>query len=368
MTNVAIVGAGILGLAQAYTYAKRGHKVRVYERSPKAAGASVRNFGMLWPIGQPSGRLCDIAMTSRRIWLEVLEEAKLPYMPTGSLHVAYRDDEEAVAKEFAELEPHRGRWISAADTLDRSSSVLPVGPAGPLRGALFSETEILVDPRLILAELPKLLAEKYGVEFHFGTAVTNVASLQADLVLICSGDDFETLYPTVFSGSGVTRCKLQMLRTAPQPAGWSLGPALAAGLTLRFYKSFQVCSTLPALAARIAAEMPEYEKWGIHVMASQTADGAVTIGDSHEYGLDVDIFNKEEIDRLILDYLQGFARFPNMEIAQRWYGVYARHFDRPFFYEQPEPGVRIITASAGKGMTVSFGLAELLYENPSRNF
>ncbi|MBL8222636.1 MAG: FAD-dependent oxidoreductase, partial [Bryobacterales bacterium] len=154
----------------------------------------------------------------------------------------------------------------------------------------------------------------------------------------------------------------------PQPAGWTLGPALAAGLTLRFYQSFRVCSTLPALSARIASEMPEYEKWGIHVMASQTADGAVTIGDSHEYGLHVDIFNKEEIDRLILRYLAGFARFPNMEIAERWHGVYARHFDRPFFYERPEADVYIVTASAGKGMTVSFGLADYLYENPSRNF
>jgi FAD dependent oxidoreductase TIGR03364 len=228
--------------------------------------------------------------------------------------------------------------------------------------------EITVDPRLVLANLPRLLNEKYGVEFFFGSAVTNVAALNADLVFVCSSDDFETLYPQIFADSGVTRCKLQMMRTARQPDGWTLGPALAAGLTLRFYPSFRICSTLPALAARISAEMPEYEKWGIQVMASQTADGAVTIGDSHEYGLDVDIFNNEEIDRLILDYLKGFARLPNMQIAERWHGVYARHFDRPFFYEQPEPDVYIVTASAGKGMTVSFGLAELLYENPSRRF
>ncbi len=362
--HIAVVGAGILGLAQAYAYAKRGHKVRVYERSQKASGASVRNFGMLWPIGQASGLLCDLAMKSRELWLEILEAAKLPYMPTGSLHVVYREDEEAVAQEFAGLEPHRARWITAPDVLARSSAVVPDG----LRGALFSETEILVDPRLMLQKIPEFLRETYGVEFFFGTAVTNVAALKADLVFVCSGDDFETLYPEVFANSGITRCKLQMLRTAPQPAGWSLGPALAAGLTLRFYPAFQMCKSLAALEARIEAEMPEYNRWGIHVMASQTADGAITLGDSHEYGLAVDIFNKEEIDRLILEYLKGFARFPDMQIAERWHGVYARHFDRPFYYEQPEPGVFIVTASAGKGMTVSFGLGELLYENPSRNF
>jgi FAD dependent oxidoreductase TIGR03364 len=362
--QVAIVGAGILGLAQAYTHAKRGYKVRVYERSQRAAGASVRNFGMIWPIGQASGLLCDLAMRSRAIWLEVLAEAGLPYLPTGSLHVVYREDEEAVAREFAELEPGRARWIGAAETLEKSGCVVGEG----LRGALFSEHELLVDPRLVLGTLPRFLEEKYGVEFHFGTAVTEVKKLGADKVLICSGDDFETLYPEVFVGSGVTRCKLQMMRTVRQPEGFQLGPALAAGLTLRFYQSFKVCSTLPALAARIAAEMPDYEKYGIHVMASQTADGAVTIGDSHEYGLDVDIFNKEEIDRLILSYLQGFARFPSLEIGERWFGVYARSWNGPFFYARPEPGVSIVTASSGKGMTVSFGLAEMLYENPGCDF
>ena len=364
MKKVAVVGAGIVGLAQAYTYAKRGHKVHVYERSVRAAGASVRNFGLIWPIGQASGFLSDLAMRSRQLWMEVLDEAGLPYRATGSLHLAYRDDEEAVAREFSKLEPARARWIPPEEVLRLSSCVRPHG----LRGALFSGHEITVDPRRILSRLPELLRQEYGVQFSFGRAVTDVRSLDSDSVLICSGDDFETLYPEVFAASGVTRCKLQMMRTGSQPAGWELGPALAAGLTLRFYQSFKICSTLSALEQRIAAELPEYDRWGIHVMASQTADGAITIGDSHEYGLDVDVFNKEEIDRLILDYLAGFARFPNMQIAERWHGVYARDFHRPFFYEQPEPGVSIITASAGKGMTVAFGLGEFLYENSSCRF
>src|ERR1035438_3017636 len=87
--DVAIVGAGILGVAHAYALARRGRSVVVFERSPQAAGASVRNFGMIWPIGQPAGRMHEMALRSRDRWAEVLTAAHLPYFPTGSPHVVF---------------------------------------------------------------------------------------------------------------------------------------------------------------------------------------------------------------------------------------------------------------------------------------
>jgi hypothetical protein len=74
-------------------------------------------------------------------------------------------------------------------------------------------------------------------------------------------------------------------------------------LTLRFYASFGVCTTLPALRDRIARETPEYDRWGIHGLVSQTAQGELTLGDSQEYGLCVDVFNRDQVDELILRFL-----------------------------------------------------------------
>ena len=355
--DVAIVGAGILGLAHAYALARRGRSVVVFERSPQAAGASVRNFGMIWPIGQPAGRMHAMGLRSRDLWVEVLDAARLPYFPTGSLHVVYRADEAAVAREFCEVAPSFGyscEWLHAAAVLARTQAVRPNG----LLGAIWSPTEITVDPRVALAQLPRYLAERFGVRFHWSTAVHAIDLSTFGAAIVCTGHDFETLYPEMFRASGVTRCKLQMMRTHPQPDGWQLGPALAAGLTLRFYESFQVCGTLPALRQRIAAETPVYDRWGIHVLVSQTAGGELTIGDSHEYGAAIDPFDRAEIDDLILRYARGFLQSPTTEIAQHWHGVYAKHPDKPFLSLSPAPNVRVVTATGGSGMTLSFGLAE----------
>ncbi len=364
--DVAIVGAGILGLAHAYLAAKAGKSVVVFEKSPRASGASVRNFGMIWPIGQPAGDMLALSLRSRELWLEILGFAKLPARETGSLHVVYRPDEAAVVQEFAELGPQLGyqcRWLIPSEVLERSHAVEPEG----LAGGLWSDTELTVDPRQILQSLPGFLAEKYKVQFHFGCSVTAIdhpvletgrGQWHAATVIVCSGDDFETLYPVHYAASGLTRCKLQMMRTAPQPDGWQLGPSLAAGLTLRFYPAFQVCATLPALSRRIAEETPEYDRWGIHALVSQTADGALTLGDSHEYGLAVDIFNKEEVDEIILRYTRQFLRAPDLTVAERWYGVYAKHPDKPLVVMQPQEGVRIVASPGGSGMTLSFGVAE----------
>jgi D-hydroxyproline dehydrogenase subunit beta len=364
--DVAIVGAGILGLAHAWLAAKAGRSVVVFERSPRAAGASVRNFGMIWPIGQPAGEMLALSLRSRELWLEILELAKLSRRETGSLHVAYRADEAAVIQEFAERGPALGyacEWLNTCQVMERSHAVEPQD----LAGGLWSSTELTVDPRQILKALPDFLAERYDVQFHFDCAVTAIdhpalcaggGRWNAETIIVCGGEDFTTLYPDHFAASGLTRCKLQMLRTAPQDHGWQLGPSLAAGLTLRFYPAFQVCETLPALSKRIADETPEYDRWGIHALVSQTADGALTLGDSHEYGLAVDIFNKEEVDDLILRYTRQFLRAPDLRIAERWHGVYAKHPEKPLVVMHPQPGVRIVASPGGSGMTLSFGVAE----------
>jgi len=364
--DVAVVGAGIIGLAHALAAARQGLTVAIFERGLRANGASVRNFGTIWPIGQPAGHMHQLALRSRTLWLELLAAAGLPHRPTGSLHVMYRDDETEVAREFVERAPALGYecfWLNAAATADRSRAVVTQG----LRGAIWSPMELSVDPREVVSWLPTFLEKRYGVQLHFGCAVTEIdppfvraggRRVHTDAVIVCCGDDLETLYPGSLRTAGITRCKLQMLRTAPQAEHWQLGPSLAGGLTLQHYPAFKVCASLDALKRRIAQETPELNRSGIHILVSQTSDGGITLGDSHEYGLTVDVFDKPAIDDLILHHARQFLFLPDWTITQRWHGVYAKHPDTPYVSFSPAPQVKVVTALGGAGMTLSFGLAE----------
>lgn len=360
-----VIGAGIVGLATARALALRHYRVTVIERNERALGASIRNFGMIWPIGQPDGTLYERARSSRRIWKEVCQEAGVWYDKVGSLHVAYEPDEWQVLQELAEIYRHRNYILLGPDETCAAS---PATKRSGLLGSLYSPEEMIVDPRQALQQIPYWLEEKWQVKFIWGKAVTDISLpavyagkelWEADEVYVCSGVDFETLYPEEYRKVPITRCKLQMMRTVPQASQWRMGPALCAGLSLLHYRSFAAATAVPALRARIERDMPDYLKWGIHVMVSQNQLGELVIGDSHEYGLAPDPFDRAGIQQLILNYLQGFAQFPQPNIAETWHGIYPKMINGATeFICSPEPGVTIINGLGGAGMTLSFGLME----------
>jgi len=325
--NAIVVGAGILGLAMARSLAVRGYKVTVFERNEKCVGASIRNFGMIWPVGQPNGLLYERALRSKSIWKEVCTEAGLWFDEVGSLHLAYNNLELNVIKEFADANKN----IRPVKDLNKeeAAKLSPAINTSNLSGALYSKEDSIVEARVAIEKLPTYLNEKHDVEFRFNTAISYIdhhhvssgeQSWQADEIYVCSGADFETLHPEIFATNNFTKCKLQMMRLN----NFRIGPALCGGLSLTHYKSFEVAESLPELKKFYSETMADYLKRGIHVMVSQNETGELTIGDSHEYGLVFDPFDKQFINRLITDYLKKFAVFRNRQMIQSWHGVYSK--------------------------------------------
>jgi FAD dependent oxidoreductase TIGR03364 len=367
-----LIGAGIVGLATARALAIKGFSVKVFDRSPQAAGASVRNFGMVWPIGQPSGTLYNRALRSREIWKTIAADADIWYEETGSLHLAYNKEEWQVLQELEVIFKKEKRQVSLLDKNKISEKYEHVNPDN-LLGGLYSADELLIDPREALSVLPGYLEEKYAVQFYWNKCVSYIADQtvyvgneeehEADIIFVCSGADFETLYPEEFAKLPITKCKLQMLCTTPMPERYRIKTAICGGLSLLHYNSFKAAPSLPALQKKMAEEMKEYLELGIHVMAAQNGKGEITIGDSHEYGLQYDPFNRNAINKMILDYLKTFFKINNNTIAQTWYGIYPKltNGDTEIFFS-PEQGVYIINGLGGAGMTLSFGLAEEMVE------
>ncbi len=363
--DIAVVGAGIVGLAHAYMALRKGYRVVLFERDEFAVGASVRNFGLVWPIGQEPGIGLNRALRARQHWIEVAEQAGFWINKNGSLHVAYHQDEWDVLKEFMELykeSEYQCSLLNSSDVLAKSPAVRNKN----LYGGLWSETEGTVYAREAIRRIPLWLEEKYGLILKFGHVVKEISlphikttreNWTVDKVFICNGADFETLYPEVFNKHPVSKCKLQMMK-AVSDKNINLGPTLCAGLTLRHYAAFAKCPSLQKLDVRYDSESLDYKDHGVHVLLAQNEAGEFIIGDSHHYSRTVEPFDSEQVNEVILNYLNSFVDLGNLKITERWHGVYPKVKGNIDLVVEVEKGVTIVNGLGGAGMSLSFGLAE----------
>ena len=355
--KVAVVGGGIVGLACAYQAALLGAEVQVFEQNPRAVGASIRNFGMIWPVGQGDATR-TIADRSREIWGDLSAKFGFWSDPCGSLHLAHAEDEMQVLEEFQALRPE-AKILTREEVIDSYGWVKQRG----LVGGLFSPTELCVYSPEAVASVAAGLAGHFGVRFHFEAAVTHFeeSSLWAsgqkhefDHAFVCTGHENRALFPEAFDPEKLIKCRLQMFRSKPVAP---MGVMACGGLTLAHYAGFDSCPTLPALKERFAKDYPLQNANGIHILISQHVDGRLTLGDSHHYSNDVTPFNSEEVDDLILEYLNTLIDFP-LEIDERWQGVYLKRKDEPYLVKEVKEKVTLVNGLGGAGMTLSFGLGE----------
>jgi FAD dependent oxidoreductase TIGR03364 len=361
-----VVGAGIVGLATAKALSNNGFSVTVIDKTQRAVGASIRNFGMVWPIGQPSGELYRLAKKSAQIWKDICDGTGMWFNQSGSLHVAYSKEEWIVLNElFAQFEAE-GRPISLL-TASQIAIKFPLVKQNNLLGGLFSSDELIVDPRIAVEQVSDYLTTFGGVQFLWNQTVNEVGSgyiktgnkvLKSDKIFVCSGQDIETLFPEVFISLPIVKCKLQMMRMQ-LPLNRAIGTSVCGGLSLLHYSSFKTAPSLHLLHDKILTEMPAYIKHGIHVMVSQHELGELTVGDSHEYGYTFDPFDQHCINELIVNYLNSFMNASDWVVNTTWNGVYPKMTDgSSWYFNEPLNDVYLLNGLGGAGMTLSFGVAE----------
>ena len=365
--DLAVVGAGILGLASALAAARRGLRVIVIDRDVQANGASVRNFGFVTVSGQARGVMWARARRSREVWSEVAAAAAIPIQHSGVWMIVRRPESVAVLEAYLATGMAAGcRLLAPAEARRRCPWLL----APELQAVLESTIELRVESRQAIPRLAAWLADAHGVRFLRSTAVTGVdcpvihttrGRVRADHAAVCPGDEFTALFAERLAAHTLTRCKLQMLRLANP--GFKIPGALMSDLGLGRYAGFADLPAAAALKSRLAAEQPEHLQHGVHLIVVQDEDGSLVVGDSHHYAVTPDSFSHEAVDALILEEFRaalGFAPPPTLE---RWVGTYASAADRPVLIDAPAPQIRIAIVTSGSGASTGFAIGEELIDS-----
>jgi hypothetical protein len=96
----------------------------------------------------------------------------------------------------------------------------------------------------------------------------------------------------------------------------------------------------------------------VHLIAVQSADGTLVVGDSHHYDDLPSPFAPAEAENLILDEFQCATGLAPPPVVERWTGIYASSEARTYFIDAPAPAVRIAMVTSGAGASTAFGIAE----------
>ena len=337
-------------------------KVAVIERNARAIGASVRNFGFVTVTGQRAGMPWRRAMRSRDVWQEVAPQAGIEVIHQGLYLLAQRPEAVAVLEAFLKTDMGQECRLLTPTEAAAEAPLLQSGLA-----VLHSPHERRVESREAIPQLANWLQAAHGVDFHWSTAVhgislpevaTSRGTLRASHAIICPGNDLQSLFPDVIAPVGIRQCTLQMLRVESAQAV-RLPGSVMSDLSLVRYEGYSQLPEAAALCTRLQHEQSEYLDAGIHLIAVQSADGSLVVGDTHVYGDAEAPFASEALDDLMLAELHRVLRVPGARVRERWMGSYASGND-VVFSASPAPGVALGIVTGGTGASTGFAFAEEL--------
>jgi glycine oxidase len=178
--HVAVIGAGIAGLACALELAERGAHVEVFERGARLGAGACSWFagGMLAPWCERESSeplIAQLGVESMPWWRQHFAGTAL----NGTLVVAH-------ARDTAELAQF-GRRTEHFEAVDAAAiAALEPDLAGRFGKGLYFAAEGHLDPRLALPALAAALAQR-GVSIHFGRTLTDGERARVRAVLDCTG-------------------------------------------------------------------------------------------------------------------------------------------------------------------------------------
>ena len=353
--NVAIIGAGVIGLGIAWRLAMRGVPVAVFDKGACGAGASHAAAGMLAACveAEPGEEaLVTLGRASQARWPAFAAELKqasgvdVGLRSEGTLVVALTSDDQARLGHQLVFQQKLGlplQWISAAETRRREPHL-----AGKLAGAVFSPEDTQVDNRKLAAAL-RIAAEMAGASISEHQAVKTISSdagrvdgivladgskVAADVVVLAAGAwsrNIDGLAPEL--RPPVRPIKGQMLALRMDPAApllthvvWAPGAYLVPRLDGRLLvgatveeKGYDTSLTAGGILTLLEAawrvvpaveELPIDEMWVGHrpgsrddapILGTGLIDGLIYATGHHRNGILLTPITADAIAELVLD-------------------------------------------------------------------
>ena len=373
MYDLIVVGSGVLGTFHAIHAARMGKKVLLTEKDQYPVNATVRNFGQVVPSGMASDWF-PYALRATELYKEIQQEFDISVRNNGTLYIPSDQEELQLILELKttmDQSDYESVLLSSADCLAKYPSL----KKEYCKGGLFFPQEVSVEPDQMIHRVIAWAGGKYpNLSYKPATAIVECQvvgdkvrivsaageTMHAEKVVICNGGEFKLLFADLFKESGITLCKLQMMKTIPMPEVQLEGNILT-GLSVRRYESFQECPSFKNLSTR--EDQEELRKWGIHILFKKGTDGSIIIGDSHEYAEvnhtdDLGFKINHQVNELMISEAQRIVNFDVHKISESWAGFYPQHKTKPIVEYDIEERIHIRTAIGGKGMTSAAGYAE----------
>jgi glycine oxidase len=353
--NVAIIGAGVIGLGIAWRLAMRGVPVAVFDKGACGAGASHAAAGMLAACAEAEPgeeALVTLGRASQARWPAFAAELKqasgvdVGLRPEGTLVVALTSDDQARLNHQLVFQQKLGlplQWITAAETRRREPHL-----AGKLAGAVFSPEDTQVDNRKLAAAL-RIAAEAAGARISEQQAVKTISNdagridgivladgrkVAADVVVLAAGAwsrSIDGLAPEL--RPPVRPIKGQMLALRMDPAApllthvvWAPGAYLVPRLDGRLLvgatveeKGYDTSLTAGGILTLLEAawrvvpaveELPIDEMWVGHrpgsrddapILGTGLIDGLIYATGHHRNGILLTPITADAIAELVLD-------------------------------------------------------------------
>jgi L-2-hydroxyglutarate oxidase LhgO len=350
--EVAVIGAGVVGLAIARELALRGREVVIIEAEGAiGTGISSRNSevihaGLYYPAGSLKARLC---VRGKTLLYDYCAARRIAHRRCGKLVVATREADLPRLAQIAAAGAANG--VDDLRLLDRAEA-LALEPALSAAGALLSPSSGIVDSHGLMTAL-LADAESAGAMLALASPVTGGAR-EGNGWRLRIGDDFDLGARLVVNAAGLFAAQLAGSLGTPAPP-------------LRFARGHYFSLARRAPFSRLIYPLPVDGGLGVHL--------TLDLGGQARFGPDVQWL--PDTDPAALDYAvdPGLAPAFEAEVRGYWAGLPAGALQPAYSGIRPKltgPGeaaadFRIDTSTPGlvqlfgiesPGLTASLALAE----------